>query len=327
MVKILIFSILFLNLFGADAQLHISKSAKKKSFYEIQLASFLEFSDAKSFYSKLEDKLQNDSNIYKFSKYYAVRYGSAREKRNSLIDELKEIRESFKDAYLVKINSNTLTKRVEFKGNSKKDRSFKRESIKIDKPKRKVYKIRDNYEYSNLLVKADEFKNSNNLMKSIEVYESLLEYKDDELIETNLFYLYGKTNSWEMAKEKLSKSYNSGAFLYSYGVGAIEANSKTLEKELKPYLSSDYRGYLSLILGVFHEKRGFTYQAYEYYKSAYLKNSSDSYLTYSYARACELVELHKLAKELYENLSRDEAVPQNIRENSYIRYLELSSVF
>ncbi len=311
-INFFIFIFFISNIYAVDAVLNISKKVKIEKFYEIQLASFLNLNDAKNLYFKLPKDIKIKSNIYKLNKYYALRYGNASKSREILTKDLKRVRKLIKSAYIVKIDSNTLNKRIEFKSN------------KINK---KIYKIKDNYDYVRVMAEANNLKNSNLLFESIKRYESLFKYNPKNLlISSNLFYLYGKTKSWQRVSKELYNLNNRQSLLYAYGVGAIESNDKNLEKNLKPFLYEDYNGYLNLILGVSKEKEGWSYQAYEYYKNAYLQNSYDEYLIYAYARACELVELYDLAKNLYKQLSQKVDIEKSIKDNSYLRYIELNSI-
>ena len=57
------------------------------------------------------------------------------------------------------------------------------------------------------------------------MYEKAFRHKqDNDAINNNLFYLYGKTNNWPKASEKLCLLKKLDKVLYSYAIGALEIN-------------------------------------------------------------------------------------------------------
>ncbi len=288
------FLILFftLSLFAIDARFIIEKSnvIKKDNtiVYTIQLAAFPKDKKniAITFLNNLPKDIQLKSAIYPTGNFFALRYNPSISE-DLLYEELKELKgKGFKDSYIVE----TLLEKFY---NAKKSKSIKQPTAhNISK-----------YEYNSLLNKANKYMQNNSIIESIKTYEILFKSQENsEIVNNNLFYLYGKINSWSQAKINMKNTEYQNKLLYAYGIGALENYNQNLENELKEELSKDLSGYVHLILGVFKERQEKYDCAYTYYK-AYMKNRFDPFLAFAYARAYELIGKHNLAKKIYKEIS------------------------
>lgn len=333
-------SIICINLFAIADQIIPAKKfniENDRIIYTIQIATFpiAHEESAISFFQSLEESIRSKSAIYPSNGYLTIRYYPS-ESKKSLTNQLKYVHQNgFKDAFIANTYLNKFynfqnKEYHEYREKSTKiplaNKPFKKEEIKkIDKPQKSTL---SKYQYNILLNEANNLKNEYNLKESVKKYEQLYNFsQENSLVNNNLFYLYGKTNQWKKAKNKIDKSLDKGNLLYSYGLGALESYNQNLENELKDQLEHDIKGYVSLVLGVFKERQHNYQDAYNYYENAYRKNRFDLFIMFAYARAFELIEDYKKAKQIYFDIATIKSIKyENLRKISYNRYLELDNL-
>ncbi len=299
-------------------------------FFTVQFASYLSKEEAKKLFDSLPKEIKKDSFVTKYGDYFVFRYANeqSREKATLHLNKIKNI--GFSDAFVVESASWRVEKAINWQVETKK--KIKKQIVKKAKKtlvqakkSLKHYKDIDPFVYNRLLYEADKKVAQKDYTGSIKGYEELLEYSEDKtFLLINLFYLYGKTKTWQKAKSYLEYAQNPRELLYAYGVGALESQDPNLLKELKPWLNGDFKGYLWLISAVFLEDNNKLQEAYLYYEEAYKRDRSDPFLIFAYARSCDIIQKYETAKQIYKQLAyNSEDIDKNLKDIAYRRLKEL----
>lgn len=304
-----------------------------KYSYSLQLYSFHKTDENGiiNAYSSLPEDIKKHTAIYPTGEYITLRYLNKPSKKdfNSIFKKVKFI---FDDAYIATVTTdkfkeylNQTKKRFENKEKIKNEDLRGYSKICVQKQSFEFQNL-STYEYTKVLVDAHEMKETNQIIESIKLYEKAFAHKQDNYsINNNLFYLYGKTNNWPKAVEKiclLRKKIDK--VLYSYTLGALEINNPMLESELSLYLKDDKSGYLHLSLGVFQERNEDFEKAHGYYQKAYNLNRYDMYLAYAFARSSEIQSDYKGAMFIYGLIAKNnDRKYQQLQQQAYNRYNQL----
>jgi len=303
--------------------------------YSIQLYSFHKLDDKGivKAYNELPQEMKSNIALYPSGEYITFKYLNKREKNDFQKDGIfKKIKYIFDDAYI----STVVTDRYkEYLHQTKKrfiqDKEIENEDLHgytkacIQKQSFKLENL-STHEYTKILVDAHELKSTNQVIESIKMYEKGFAHaQNNSVINNNLFYLYGKTNNWPKAVEKVCLVEKTiSKVLYSYALGALEINNPMLENELSDYLKDDQLGYLHLALGVFFERNENFEKAHRYYKKSYDLNRYDMYLAYAYARSSEIQSDYKNALFMYGIIARNNDTKYiNLQKQSIQRYEQL----
>lgn len=329
MKKNILLAYLALLLLLVDVRLRANENSidGDKIVYAIQFITFSKNKkdSALEFLDTLDEHIQSQTALYLNGELISLRYKPSIS-RELLLNDLEKIKDiGFEDAYIVE----SYLRKFQIKQEKLPPKNVYQDSISYspfsqEKSPKKLTK----YEYKQILNIANKFKESSNLHASIEKYETLFDdSKDNEIVNNNLFYLYGKTNNWNNAKLNLQNINRKDKLLYAYGLGSLESYSKNLEKELQSEIDEDFSGYVNLILGVLKERENNFNDAYTYYETAYIKNRSDIYIAFAYARAYELIKKYDLAQKIYFEISAIESDRYiEIKALSLKRYLELKEL-
>ncbi len=264
--------------------------------YTIQIASWRykkkNLKEISKIIKKLPKEYEKSVYFYKIHGYLCIRSFKS-DTILPLKKELSRIRKcGFENALIVK------TTKLRTKINT--INLFKKKEDK-DLPVIKIVKHSINgYEVNDLILKADKAYQEGDIYKALRYLESVLRGGfGDYKIKNNLCYLYGKTGNWKKAKKIIKKTDNLYSLLYAYAYGALEANSPTFFSDLSEYIKKDPDGHLPLIAGLYLERRGEKALSYLYYKKSYIKNPSDFYNVFSYARSLDLQKKYKKAIDIY----------------------------
>lgn len=278
----------------------------------IQLYTSANLDDAKKRFDKIPKNIQNKTTLYPVSRYVTARYLD-----DSLPFSLKKIiKLGYKDAFIV---------------NTSLERFNKYSKNKVEKDPIIKINLLSSYDYNRIIKEAHNSKVENDLHRSVELYEkAFLHTQNNQSINSNLYYLYGMTNNWEKAKKYLSmieSNSNKDKSLYSYSLGALAINNETLEKDLLPFLNLDISGYTRLVIASHFEKKEDISKSFDYYEKAYNMNKYDTYVTFAYARANELIEDYEKSiyfyKLLFERNVRDNL---HLQDKAFTRYKELEKL-
>lgn len=309
--------------------------------YAIQLASIYvgAKNEYNSFLRYLKEPYRSNIFVAKIGSYYAIRYSfdKSYKKQKELLKSV--IDDGFTKAFIVQTSYQRYIKQKE---------QIKKQVKKIKKDKNDAYTPDDisgyefacvdkqtfkfdplnSYEFADTLNDANIFKKNNELEKSIKMYEKLFGHKQtNTTINNNLFYLYGITNNWPKASEKMCLIKDQSKVLYSYALGALEINNPMIEDDLINFLNADKTGYTHLALAVYFERNDDINKAYLYYQKAYNTNRYDMYLAYAYARVCEIKEDYKKALFLYRNIANNKQKKyEQLKNYSTTRYQQLRSL-
>lgn len=307
----------------------INDNNEDQLVYTIQLATFPK--DKKyigvKYLNDLPSDIRSKSVLYPIGDYYALRYNPLKQ-RELLFDETYRLKDmGYTNAYIVQTS---LTKFQEIQGvvvhkSSKSD--LVSDSLENANESNKTKEL-TNYKYREILYLADSLNKTNQLIESMEQYEILFKSnKSNNVVNKNLFYLYGKTNNWERAKSNIVDIKRKDKLLYAYGLGALENYNVNLENELKPELCDDISGYVNLVLGVFKERQKNYQDAYNYYENAKNINRFDMFIMFAYARAFELIKKYDLAQKIYLDISLVKSDRyKNIKLQAHNRYIELKEL-
>jgi tetratricopeptide (TPR) repeat protein len=308
-----------------NGQNQITKNSEKKEtlnkqVYTIQIGSYSEKKWAELMLSKFNKNFQKECGIYTIKNYDTLRCRAANTKieLESDIQRLKNEHNLSPIVVLVNLKGivgeidspievevlKTIKKDIQPKSNVVIHKVDTLTTSVYEEPKIAIKIMPEDNSGSKEVVEVTEVQNTEvdsttNLNELIKKYEVSLNENDNEMVRSNLFYLYGKTLNWERASKLLQNFQDVQSVLYAYGIGAIESNSQSLEIELHEWLEADEKGYLNLLLGVYKEKQKDNIGAFSYYEKAYKINQNDLYLMYSYARSLELINRLAEAKEMY----------------------------
>lgn len=313
----------------AHSKLQNSLNSSTKLSYTIQLLSVhkLSLKSLKVQYNLLPKDIKENSVIYPIGQFIAIRYLSY-DNISDLKPILKELRKGqFKDSIIVKANKKKFKRLLNKDTNTQPRNPNGYQLACVSKQSFEFQKL-DNFQYTKTLLDAHKFKNKNKILDSIKMYEKVFSHdQTDRSINNNLFYLYGKTNNWPKAMEKVCLIKKPGKVLYSYAIGALEINNPMIEDDLIGILKYDDTGYIHLALGVFMERNESYKKAHDYFKKAYDINRYDLYLAYAYARSCEIENDYKKAAFIYKIIAQNgEDRFQNIKKNAYERYNQISKL-
>ena len=300
-----------------------------KYTYAIQLIALSSNREdmALKFLEELDKSIEEKTVIYEENGLITLRYYPSSDMK-LLKGELQRIKKfGFKDAFIVK----TLLYKLK---ESQKTLSYNPSNYSLihsrnsETENYSQRKKLSKQEYIETLNSANKLKENNNLHESIEKYEALFySSKDNKIVKNNLFYLYGKTTNWHKAKLLLRNFKRKDKLLYAYGLGSLENYSMNLEKELKSELGEDLSGYVNLILGVLKEREAKLNDAYQYYEGAYIRNRSDLYISFAFARAYELIQKYDLAQNQYQQITLDKSKKYpKIKAQALKRYTELKEL-
>jgi len=263
---------------------------------------------------------QDDLYIYPLGRYDTIRYKKSfsKDKIYEYLNKLKQ-KDIFKDAIVKKVPKERLEKYLSRdKKNDTKDQEDSYQFACIKQQSFEFEKL-SSYQYTNLLNQADKYKRSSMIIQSIESYEKLFASdQKNNIVNNNLFFLYGLSNNWPKAKEKFCLLKDLEKLIYSYALGALQINNPNLNEELNEVINEDRSGYINLVMAVFYERKENFSEAFRYYKKAYDLNRSDSFLTFAYARVCEIQDRYDDAIFLY-NLILQNTQDENIKQQSLAR--------
>jgi len=308
-------------------------NSSSKTSYTIQLISIPKSSIeiAKKTFNELPHDIKEKSVLYPLGSYITIRYLSS-DGVTPLKSVLKDMKKTqFKDSLIVRMNTNKyiklLNKNSNYENNTiQHDSDDSQYSLSCTQQQSFKFEKLDNFQYTRILSNAHKFKSLNKVRDSIKQYERAFAHQQsNNAINNNLFYLYGKTNNWPKASEKLCLLKKHDKVLYSYAIGALEINNPMIEDELKDTLHYDKSGYIHLALGVYFERNEMYIKAHSYFKKAYDINRYDVYLAFAYARSCEIESDYKKAAFVYKMISdnREDRL-LNLKQQAKQRYEQIS---
>ncbi|MEA3353533.1 MAG: hypothetical protein U9Q33_06940 [Campylobacterota bacterium] len=322
---------------NAIKQLNSTLQQQVDYLYTVQLVTFYQdqIEQIKDKFNTLPKTIKDESFIYPTGKYLTLKYSSARlaKELNSKLN--LAIEAGFESAFISKMSKEKYN-RITNQSIRYDKKVQKNEELSTDEgtplwciQQQSIPMIKlDNYEYTRALTDAHKYKNQNRTLKSIETYEKLFAHDHtNSAIVNNIFYLYGKTNNWPKANEKLCLLKKKDKAIYSYAIGALEINNPMIEEELASSLQYDRSGYVHLALAVYFERNEEYKKSHQFYKSAYNRNRYDLYLAFAYARSCEIESQYKKAVFIYQLISNsNDKRYKNLITQAYNRYNQLRKI-
>ncbi|MDD5210778.1 MAG: hypothetical protein PHV62_00040 [Sulfuricurvum sp.] len=156
-----------------------------------------------------------------------------------------------------------------------------------------------------LIVDATKAYQQHDFTQATIYYEMMIASgMNERQILINLAYLYGREGSFTLLEKKIEGKRGINDYLYSYGIGALEAGRSDLYTSLSPYLAYDKSGKLSMLCGYFFEQENNIERSNAFYKMAYNANPSDPHILYAYARSVDISGEKKQAIYFYTQLTQ-----------------------